>query len=145
MTTEIILWFAGYAVAGITVLITAYINLTEKILGNDKVLSNRMVKIETTIELIGLNSAKFLHRDDDVFRMDAILDKYIDRNYAMTWAEWSLLLEKCDQVKNNESVEIFYRFMAGQLAAVCHHKLQHTPNEKMKSKSIIRDEPPTTP
>lgn len=137
MTIEIILWMLGQVIACVGVIITAYIRLADRISENDKAASNRMVKIETTIELMGLNTAKFLHRHDDAFKMDEILDKYIDRHYEMSPAEWALLLAKCEHVREDENVEIFYPYMAGQLAAVCHHKLMHPPHPSMRSGSIV--------
>lgn len=140
MSNDTILWVVGQALLLIAAGITAYFNLFNRVSENYTKLSERLIRLETTMDVIGQNAAKLLHSPHDPWGMDAILDKYIDRNYELSWDEWEEVLKQCNQVMADKSVDKFYRFLAGQLAAVCHHKLLHLPDASMKSKSIIAEE-----
>lgn len=79
--------------------------------------------INLFIDSLGEKLAKALHRDDDKFGLDALLDKYLDQHYDLTMEEWIELRDLCNKTLANHSISKNERGMAGMLAAVCDHKL----------------------
>ena len=81
------------------------------------------VAINLFIDSLGDKLARALHADDDHLKIDALLDKYIDREYEMDFEEWQELRRRCDHILMNPNVTRIERSLAGMLAAVCTHKL----------------------
>lgn len=90
----------------------------------------RMTRIEAVFELVGQRAAKALHRDDDKYHMDALLDKYLDRHYELTMKEWKLLWERCTTVEQDESASATEHIFAAWLGSVCEHKLFLDPRSR---------------
>ncbi len=139
MTENVALWLIGEALALIGIGIGAYFTITGKVSDIHLKLSERLVRIETTIDLLGENAAKILHSPHDPFKLDSLLDKYIDRHYEMSPDEWGQLLKQCEVVMNDHSVSKNERLLAGTLAAVCHHKLRHDPTDGMRPRMFLKE------
>lgn len=75
------------------------------------------------IDTLGEKLAKVLHADDDHLNLDALLEKYLNRHYELSYDEWTLLKDRCNQIMNNKGVSQLERSLAGMLAGVCEHKL----------------------
>lgn len=86
----------------------------------------RLTKVETIIELLGVNAAKALHCPTTP-QLDKILEKYYERNFEISMEEWQTLLDFYQKVLDDMGQPRSYRLAAGQLVAVCHHKLKHDP------------------
>lgn len=87
-------------------------------------IKERLIVIETTINLMGLNAAKSLHSPHTP-ELDTLLEKYIDREYELTVDEWDALLHTCETIMEDKIESHGYRVNAAFLAAICHHKLAH--------------------
>ena len=85
-------------------------------------------RIETTFEIIGQKAARALHRDDNLHRLDELLDKYLDRNYELSFEEWQSLLNLCEIYEASPQASDAHKMFAFGLSAVCHHKLRHSPD-----------------
>lgn len=123
----IFLWIMGIFVALSGAGITAYVSLIQ-----------RIVKLETTLSLIGLKAARILHSTDDHHGLDALLDKYIDRHYELSYGEWQQLLENCELIEEDVRLSKQERTLAAIVSAVCHHKLKHPPRST-GHQSILSD------
>lgn len=93
-------------------------------------ISIRMTRIEAVFELMGQRAAKALHRDDDKYHMDALLDKYLDRHYELTLDEWRHLLERCTAVEKDMTASDKEHIFAAWLGSICEHKLLMTPRNR---------------
>lgn len=126
MNQELICWLLGIMITLLAAFagagITAYIGIVQ-----------RMTRIETTIELLGVNAAKALHCPTTP-DMDVLLEKYYERNYELTNEEWQTVLNYYQAVLDDMSQPRALRVAAGQLVAVCHHKLKHDPPLNWKVK-----------
>lgn len=132
MTTDVQLWLAGHTVFLIACGIKAYFVLLGKQNDSTLELSTRLTKIETVLDVMGRNAAKVLHRDDDLFGVDSLLEKYLDRHYELTFAEWEELKKKCQAVAENSANQPGYRLAAAMLVAVCAHKLHLPPTDDLR-------------
>jgi hypothetical protein len=81
------------------------------------------VAVDIFIETMGEKIAKVLHADDDHLGLDSLLDKYLNRQYELSYAEWFELKNRCNHILADEKVSQLERSLAGMLAAVCEHKL----------------------
>ncbi len=95
-------------------------------------LFERVVSLEAVFNILGEKAAKLLHSDDDPYQIDSLLDKYLDRHYELSFAEWEALLAKCSVIEENKVLSKDERLLAGWISAVCHHKLRRPPPEKRK-------------
>lgn len=84
-----------------------------------KSISDNVIRIQTTIDIMGINAARTLHSPHTP-KLDVLLDKYIDRNYELTAQEWNELLEDCNAIVENKQESHGYRLSAAWLAAICH-------------------------
>lgn len=134
MDTGTILWILGQGIAIVTGGVVAYFLLNNKVADNYNRLSERLVKLETTFELLGENAARLLHSPTNHLKMDELLDKYIDRHYEMTPKEWDDLRAKCEEVVEDPSHSKDERLMAAILGAVCCHKTMMPPEKVKKPK-----------
>lgn len=117
MTQDVIMWILGLAITGVFLILMSMI-------GKINNFSERIVRLETTIDIMGKNAAHSLHSPHTP-SLDVLLDKYLDRNYELTALEWASLLEDCEQRMDDKNESQGYRWNAGFLAAICHHKLGH--------------------
>ena len=89
---------------------------------------NRISRVEMTLIMISETAAKLLHADDDFHGLDKYIDKYLDRNYELTFEEWSELLEKFEGVMNNPAMPRDTRLSAALVFHICRHKLMLPPD-----------------
>lgn len=129
MSEPVLLWILGVFVTLAIADVVAYVSLKDKISEFNILLVQRVSKVEAFVDLIGEKSAKILHQDDDTFQMDTLLDKYLDRHYELSSAEWTQLMKRCDELEADKTLSMGARLAAAQLNAVCHHKLMMPPTE----------------
>ena len=116
MTETQALWLFGVLGAWILALTYAFANI--------KIEQIKMrVAMDLFIDSLGEKLAKALHADDDHLKIDSLLDKYMDREYEMDYAEWFELKNRCNHIMENKDISQLERSLAGMLAAVCEHKL----------------------
>jgi hypothetical protein len=70
-------------------------------------------RIETAFVLISKRAADILHRDDDKYRLDYLLEKYKARMHELSFAEWKELLSKCEAISQDKSISKDERLAAG--------------------------------
>ncbi len=120
ITNDLIFWVLGVAstlvAAGFGFAIRAHSEI-----------STRVTRLEAVMSMFGQKAAKILHQDDDHAKMDALLDKYLDRSYELSHEEWVELLAKCELIENDKSKTKGERTLAAFLGAVCGHKLMKPP------------------
>lgn len=119
MTVENILTIIVQSILLIGVLISAYIRLTEKI---NKV-SERIIRMEVVWDVFGEKAAKILHREDDAYGIDKLLEKYIDKNYDLSMPDWNELHDAMESVANNQKIPKSERTLAAFLSALSVHKM----------------------
>lgn len=83
----------------------------------------RLTRVEAVISLFGEKAAKMLHSPDNHHGIDDLLDKYLDRNYELSFDEWTELKTKCEAIEANKSLSHGERILAAFLSALAHHKL----------------------
>lgn len=98
--------------------------------------TSRITRIETNMEWLmgsidsmGKNAAKVLHRDDDKFKIDDLLERYYNRSFELSYEEWLILSAKCDLIIEDTNLDRGYRSAAVFLKMVCDHKLRHDPKK----------------
>lgn len=107
--------------------VAAYVALKDKIAEFNILLVQRVTKLEAVLENIGIKSARILHSPNDHLAIDFLLDKYLDRHYELSMAEWTELMRRCEAIENNREHPHGVRVAAAMLNAVCHHKLMLDP------------------
>lgn len=122
MTTDAIIALTSFAALLFT-FIGGFLTLIRQMDSKDSRLSERIIRLETMIELFGVNAAKILHRDDDAYGVDGLLEKYIDRHYELSMKEWNLLYEAMERVTKNEKIPKSERTLAAWLSAIAVHKM----------------------
>lgn len=119
MNQELMQWLIGglvvFGVGFVGASITAYISLVQ-----------RLTKIETTIDLLGEKAARVLHSPHTP-DLDRLLEKYVDRHYELSHAEWQELLERCQAIEDDITNPKDQRALAAIVSAVCSHKLMKAP------------------
>jgi len=115
MSENSILWIFGIVQVVLVLAIPAGIGAYVSI-------SSRVARIETVISMLGESAARALHSPDDHLRIDALLDKYLDRNYELSLEEWHELLDMMTKIESDESSSKLERSLAGQLRAIACHK-----------------------
>ncbi len=111
------MWLGGQSVAILGTVVKLYVSMAQ-----------RVTRVETMLELLGRTAAKDLHSPHTP-ELDALLDKYIDRHYELSYDEWQKLLELCNKSMEEET-NVRKATCAEFLAAICHHKLRHTPPKR---------------
>lgn len=119
MTVENILTIVFQTIALLGVLIGAYIKLMDRI----NRVSERIVRMETVWDMFGEKAAKILHRDDDAYGVDSLLNKYLDKHYDLSMPEWNQLHEAMERVANNPDIPKSERTLAAFLSALAVHKM----------------------
>lgn len=114
-----------------TWLVKSRSDIADKATENHHSLDRRLTKIETLIEVWGTKAASILHSPHTP-ELDALLEKYADRHYELTMAEWRRLLDLCEEIERDTTIERERRSLAGWLAMVAHHKLFDDPPEAQK-------------
>lgn len=135
MTTEILIWILTGVFICVAAGLSAYIKLEVGIGG----VRERVVKLETIIELLGRKSATLLHSPHDPYGLDPMLDKYLDRHYEMSMEEWASLMRRCEVVADDVAAPAEYRFLAAQLMAVCWHKQMMPPPARRHIERLAND------
>lgn len=74
-----------------------------------------MSRIETAFVLISKRAADILHRDDDKYGIDGLLEKYIARSHELSYDEWIELLTKCELISKDVTIPKDERLVAGLL------------------------------
>lgn len=85
--------------------------------------------IMLSMDTMGKNAAKILHRDDDKFKIDDLLEKYYNRNFELSYQEWLVLSAKCETIIEDTTLDRGYRSAAVFLRMVCDHKLRKDPKK----------------
>lgn len=118
MEKDVIMWLMGIFVSINTTAIVFSIGWVIK-------MTSRMVKMETTLELLGYNSAKSLH-NPHTFELDNLLEKYCkayeEKDYDLPYEDWIKLKQLCDEIIEDKSLPTGYRSAAGIVSALCKHK-----------------------
>lgn len=91
----------------------------------------RLTKMETTLDLIGMKAANVLHSPHTP-ELDRLLEKYVSREYELTLDEWKELNDRCEAIENDTSNPKDQRALAAIVSALCHHKMRQAP-PKFKS------------
>lgn len=140
MTIEPI-WLVGQGVAFIGAALLAYFKMGERLSAvSERVVKleaqvhddifERVVSLEAVFNLLGEKAAKLLHSDEDEHGIDDLLDKYLDREYELSYSEWESLLAKCTLIEEDKSLAKGERLLAAWVSAVASHKLRRPPPEK---------------
>jgi hypothetical protein len=123
MTESITLWLLGGFASVFLVFAVSAINAHGK-------MSERVTRLEAVMALFGQKAAKLLHSPDDHLNIDALLDKYLDRNYELTFEDWGALLSQCEKIEEDKSLQKDTRTLAAWLSAIANHKLMNPPTIK---------------
>jgi hypothetical protein len=94
MSEGVILWLFGIAIAAGGAWCAWLTNRVSD-------LNETVVKLVTMLSLQSEKAAEILHRDDDLFGIDALLDKYISRHHELSVEEWNRLLQVCEKIISN--------------------------------------------
>lgn len=123
MTVEpFVFWILGSSVGILSAGVGGYINLVQ-----------RVTRVEAVLALFGEKAAKILHSPHTP-ELDSLLEKYISRNYELSFEEWQRLLLFCETIENDKSGGTEERALAAWLSAISHHKLRMPPpSRKMAS------------
>lgn len=119
MTADSLLWMIGQSIALIILAVGAHIKLLERI--NDS--NARIIKLEVLLELFGRNAAKILHRDDDKYGVDSLLERYVSNHNELSMQEWEELRDKMDSICKDQKAPKSERTLAAWLSALAVHKL----------------------
>lgn len=128
----ILQWVLGGCGALFLAAVSCGVSAYNKLSDRFSELSTRVTRLEAVMALFGQKAAKLLHSPDDHLGIDNLLDKYLDRNYELTYAEWEALLIACEIIENDTSKSKGERTLAAWLAAVCSHKLHKPPQPRTK-------------
>ena len=123
MSEQTILWIFGTAIAAGAAWLAFITNKTWDT-------SGRITKVELTLVMISKTAAKLLHADDDHHGLDYYLDKYVAREYELSWTEWEEMM-KLLEVAVEKEPDDGKKLCAAFLLQVCRHKL-HLPPTKLK-------------
>lgn len=88
------------------------------------------VAMDLFVDSLGARLAKALHSPDNHLGIDHYLDKYLDRNYELSFEEWEEFRKVCMATENNEKATELERMQAAGLAIICEHKLHMSPRSK---------------
>lgn len=129
------MWMVGQGLVLAGVIVGVYVALVQRISRLERAgedispveIAQRVSKLEAVLDTFGKDMARRLHRDDDLYGADKLLDTYIERSYEMTWDQWHELEKVCEKVLANPArthfEEIGFRF----LKALAKHKLTIKP------------------
>jgi len=116
MNQELQLWIFGIVGAWLIMLSAALLKvIIEQV--------KTKVAVDLFIDTLGEKIAKALHADDDHHHLDALLDKYLKRDYELSYEEWFELKNRCNHILETKGCTDIDRSLSGMLAAVCEHKL----------------------
>lgn len=130
MNLEITLWILGGVFVCIGSGMAAYIAVVQR-------LTRLEVSFELWMQNMGNRAAKALHRHDDKYHMDALLDKYLDRNYELNLNEWKSLRDHCLVVENDPSASDKEHVFSAWLGAICEHKMLLDPRSHRKTSNVL--------
>lgn len=117
MNDAILLWLFGIVGAWLCALSIAF--------GKMMLVQVKMqVAIDLYINTLGEKIAKALHNDDDHLGLDALLDKYLDPNYELSFSELVELKNRCAAIADHSDSSKLEKSLAGILTAVCEHTLK---------------------
>lgn len=122
-TTEIILFMLG----GVGLCIAAGTGAVMMLLGKISDIRERVIALEIRFELSDRGMARVAHSPHNPYGWDEKIDKYLNRHYEMTMAEWQEWFNRCEVVINDESKPMEDRILAVQLAQICRHKMMLPP------------------
>lgn len=103
MTIENILTIVFQTLALIILAIGAYMKLVDRINNVKDDLKSRIVKMETVWDVFGEKAAKILHRDDDKYGVDKLLEQYLDKHYDLSMEEWQKLHDTMERISPRAS------------------------------------------
>lgn len=118
MSETVWLFLIGQAIAFLTAGVVAHfwqLNLSREN-------AERISKIEGFIDGLGVDYAKRLHRDDDKYGVDLLLEKYIDRHYELSVPEWIQLYDACVKILSRPDIEAREESGFLFIKQVCIHK-----------------------
>lgn len=93
-------------------------------------LSTDITEIRFALIAISKNAARILHRDDDLYGLDKLVDKY-DSTEDLSDLEWKELFEKSGRILNDENIARDDRNAANllhNLARLSHRLARHKMN-----------------
>lgn len=85
--------------------------------------------IMLSIDGMGRRAAKILHRDDDKWEMDYILEKYYEHSHELSFEEWNKLSDRMQKIVDDSKESRDYRLAAAMLLMICDHKLMKPPRK----------------
>ncbi len=94
-------------------------------------LVQRIVKLETVLALLGEKAAKILHSPHTP-ELDALLEKYLDRYYELSYEEWQRLIHMCQEIEDDNKQSKECRALAAIVLAIASHKLFLAPPKATK-------------
>lgn len=121
-TTQI--WLFGGAYAFIFVISTGGIGLF-------LTLVQRVSRLEAVMALFGEKAAKILHSPHTP-ELDALLEKYCDRNYTLSLAEWKNLLDMMEEIENDQKRPKEERALAAVISVMASRTLSLPPSKPHK-------------
>lgn len=130
MTIENVITLVIQTVFGVAAFFALYIRLIDRINKSNEShaaiitdIKERIVRMEVVWDVFGEKAAKILHRDDDAYGVDALLEKYLDKHYDLSMSEWEELHDAMEKVANNNKIPKSERTLAAWLCALSIHKM----------------------
>lgn len=119
MTPESIIALIGVTLTVLGAILTVYIKL-----------DGRVGRIETIIEIVGVETLKNLHSDDNHLGLDEYIDKieanYYEHHYDLTDEEWADFQQRLSEVKSNPLATNLEKAQARMILRLCEHKMMRS-------------------
>lgn len=126
MSENVILGLFGFLITAIMAcvgkLFSDHKELANRVATEHNNLAHKVTRIETALMMINENALKILHNDDDRYRMDDLINKYLDRHYDLSHTEWEELEHLLEKVMNNKENPDGARLAASMAYHLCRHK-----------------------
>lgn len=131
---HIALFLLGEAIILVGIGIKAYLTLLEKI----NKLATEFVALQVehnfVIESLGKKALRRFHSPDDHHGLDGLIDKYVYRQFELSFEEWQKLhvricaIEAKAIAENDHEMEM----LAFMVSNLCRHKTLQLPRERIK-------------
>lgn len=145
MNVDQVLWMLGQAFLLAGIIVGVYVALVQRISRLERAsedvnmmeIVQRVRALEAVLDTFGKDLARRMHRDDDKYNADALLETYISRSYEMSNEEWHELEKVCERVLANPSHTHYEDFSFRFLKALAKHKLTIQPT-KAQAEAIAK-------